>query len=207
MTHAAAAIALMPEDFRTAVREILLAAWVTPLDAADTALDPVRYWRDFESVTGTRLDVVGLILRVQRQARSDADYRRALRTEIMILRSDGLPETVLAIVREHLGIAAGGLLLWPSYPCGFVLYRESEDTDPLQWLADTVRRSRAAGVNGQIVTRTAGEDTTRIPGSTLILNAFASHDGDWPIDGGFLFESIHDYGGAGGWPWAHARQT
>ena len=115
MDNAASAVALLPEDFRAPVRSAWLSALVRGLDGVATACDGLRYWRDLDSATGIRLDVLGRMLRVKRQGRLDDEYRRALRTEILVLRSDGTPETLLAITRAYLGIDVGHLLL-TAYP-------------------------------------------------------------------------------------------
>jgi len=143
----------------TALRE-LICSLVSPLDELEAALLDVHYNRWIAATTtGEQLDVLGRIVREQRNGLDDATYLRAIRTRVLINRSSGKREELIDIattfepgltaveMREH---APNSITTRAHGPF---------DADP-KALAERLNSARAGGVNLQVI-YTPGADATQ----------------------------------------------
>ncbi len=148
LSHVEEALALLPERDQQPVIQAILTALVKPLDELEAAAAQVRMWRDIDSATGQVLDQIGRILRVRRGGDSDDVYRLRLHVQILVLRSDGLPETLIKIVRAAVAPPAGAILL-RTYAAGSATIQVNTELFQGKWsaLALAVKKARAAGIS------------------------------------------------------------
>lgn len=119
-------------------------AYLDRLQDLEDAAHPLFAERGIDNATGHRLDGIGQIFKVARGGRTDADYRKALKIEQLVLQSNGTGNTLLAIVEAIL--ETGGTYEFLEYfpktvyvrPVDFVL-----DQDP-QFVATALERSAPA---------------------------------------------------------------
>jgi len=115
------------------------------LQRIEVALWQLLVERRIDTALGLELDVIGRRLGVARDGRRDDAYRRRLRAEILVLRSSGSPEDLIAIVRAFAG--DDSVELDELYPAELaaVLGMELGDVEALD-LASLLARAKAAGV-------------------------------------------------------------
>lgn len=90
-------VALLLEQFRGRARlEALLCSYLERISELELAIVEVRNLRDLDSAAGEQLDVIGRIVGESREGRTDDDYRRFLRVRILINKSTGTPEELIA---------------------------------------------------------------------------------------------------------------
>jgi len=156
MTHVTDAIARLPDRDRKPRIEALIEALVTPLDAVHEAAYGMHFWRSLFTAEGETLDVMGRILKVRRMRRDDATYRGALRVQQAVYRSDGLPETLLHIIRLLCGLSARvGYLQLISYPPASVSIFLNADTSLQDEARLALRRAKSAGCSVSFVSSPA----------------------------------------------------
>lgn len=74
-------------------------------------------WLD--SATGEQLDVLGIHLVIDREGRTDTDYRVVLKGKARINVSSGEPESIIGLVKDLYG--ASSVEYVPDYPAGFTI--------------------------------------------------------------------------------------
>ena len=134
----------------TALRQ-LICSLVSPLDELEAAILDVHYARWLATTTtGVQLDVLGRIVREPRNGLDDATYRRALRTRVLVNRSSGRVEELIAIAltfepdiepiefREH---APNSITVHPG---------GDFDASP-RALTERLQSARGGGVNLQLI--------------------------------------------------------
>ncbi len=173
--HVGIAIARLPQQFKGKPRlAALLTALVQPMSDLSIALDALRDWRKIDTATGASLDVLGCVLRQPRDGANDANFRAALKTQVLILHSDGLPETLLSIVRTVLSWAAGSIRLRPQPPAALLVELLAPATSQVA-VCRALGRAKAAGVGVQVLSSPSAQDlllrfgsvTSEIEGTSL----------------------------------------
>lgn len=103
-SHCAQAVRLLLAQYRDKPRvKGMICAFTSRLDALEA--DAVAMWEgmlNLESGEGVWLDLIGDIVREDRDGRSDEDYRRGLKVRVLINRSNGKVEELIEIVRLFL---------------------------------------------------------------------------------------------------------
>lgn len=102
--HAGDAESLLLSQFDDAQKlHALVRVLVAPLQEIEQAAFEVRDAFDLETATGAALDLVGGVVGVLRDARSDVAFRAYIKARILANASDGAIETILQIARTMLG--------------------------------------------------------------------------------------------------------
>jgi hypothetical protein len=97
-------------------------------DELETALFEIRdlFWLD--TATGVQLDTIGLIFVVDRNGKSDADYRNAIKEKIT-QKFSGEPESIIEILKTIYGatfvIYTPG---WPTIPASYYIVTDGTIT-------------------------------------------------------------------------------
>lgn len=95
----AQAIALLLQQFKDkAFVTAFLSSFTEQVQAIEDMLYDLLTERSLDASTGAQLDGIGRILSLVRDGRNDADYRGALRIQILILKNSGLVNEIHAIV-------------------------------------------------------------------------------------------------------------
>ena len=132
--------------------EALVSSYLDRAQECEDAIFPLVAARDIGTATGDRLDIIGAILNVQRNGRTDADYRPRLRAEIAVISSDGTPDDVAEVVFALLqqGTTSKDVEVIEAYPAA--IYVRAVDTSgpdtsaEVVELADLIQRAAPAGV-------------------------------------------------------------
>ena len=97
---------------------------------------------DIDTMEGEQLDGIGSIVGEDRQGRSDAEYREAIRVRISLNVSSGEPETVIWLFKT-LTDPTGAIDYFEDYPAGYVIYG---DGDQFAELLAAMEAASPAGV-------------------------------------------------------------
>lgn len=90
-------VALLLQVFKGRPKlQSLLCSYLERISELELAIEQVRTLRDLDSAVGEQLDVLGRIVGEGREGRVDDDYRRFLRVRILINKSTGTPEELIA---------------------------------------------------------------------------------------------------------------
>ena len=99
--------------------------------------------RALEVAADEQLDVLGRVLVLPRAGASDDDYRLRLKARLLVLRSCGGPEDIIAVFR----VLFGAVEMTPTYPAAFILRVSEPTTESLAELyVDFLHDAKAAGV-------------------------------------------------------------
>lgn len=101
LDHVADGLALLIPEYQETPRwQAWIASFLAQIQELETAaFDLWEIPLNLELATAAQLDLIGRIVREDRNARSDDDYRRALRVRVLVNRSQGRREELIAIVR------------------------------------------------------------------------------------------------------------
>lgn len=128
----------------------LLCSYLHPYQDLDHAITQV-YERalDIDDGEGGLLNIIGRIVREARDGRSDPDYRRGLRTRILINRSQGRIPDLIGILRlfEEIGDEVGAYIrIRQPQPCTIEVRSDRTPINAPREVDRRVRRAKAAGV-------------------------------------------------------------
>lgn len=128
----------------------LLRAIVKQIQDLENATWDVIHARrlDDPRCVGVQLDLIGAIVGAKRLARSDNDYRAAIRLQILLNRSKASVADLLAILT-----VAAGVNPWEyyeNYPAGYSVLFGGSKADYTA-LLNALRRADPAGVSGKIL--------------------------------------------------------
>jgi len=195
--HTAAGLArLIPEYQDTPRWQAWIAATLARIQEIEAAAFDV--WALAISLTdsvGSQLDLIGEIVREDRDGRTDAVYRLALRVRVLINKSQGRIEDLIRIVRlfEDMDAEAGS----------YVRIRENSDTSLEVRIVSTpenapseirkrLRQAKAGGVGLQTIVTPSGAPLTR----SFVLSRAADYPEKDVLRG---LDYAGGVGGAGGY--------
>lgn len=128
--------------------EALLNSYIEQIQDLETVYFDLVDDRTLDSAIGAQLDGIGDIVGEDRQSRSDADYRLAIRSRIIVNNSTGTTEDLNQLGRSLLG-STFGFEVSEIFPAGLIVQLQDPidpvQTDPQQ-LINFFRATRAAGV-------------------------------------------------------------
>lgn len=157
--HVNEALALLTDMFKTKpVIQGFVNALADDQDLEDAAWGLIN-GIILATAVGNVLDQYGKILLVNRDGRSDNDYRKALQLEIRVLRSNGLSEDVIQVAA--LALSSFQYDEWP--PAAFTIF--SNGVTGATAILDQIGRTRAAATRGVFLFSLSGTDL--IWGSTI----------------------------------------
>jgi hypothetical protein len=155
--HCAAGLGLLISQYQNSPRlQALLCGYLDQVQAVERGLVGM-YERsiDITRASGEQLDLLGRIVREARDGRSDDDYRRGIRVRLLINRSQGRHEELIAIVRLFEDMTTGVVRLRDYQPARIVVWVQAPAVNPSPEVFRRVRAARAAGVAVQTVTQPA----------------------------------------------------
>ena len=126
--HAGEAEALLLEQFRDAAKlHALVRVLVAPLQELEQAAFEVMGAFDVDAAQGAQLDLLGGVVGMLRDGRSDIAFRAYVKAKILANASDGAVETILHIARTLLGPGVLSLTyehgrLFDNHPAHFNLH-------------------------------------------------------------------------------------
>lgn len=158
--HVTRALARVIQQYKGLPKiEGLIAAHAAQAQEVEDALWDLGTKRYLDDAEGVQLDRLGEVLVEPRGALLDAQYSLVLAARIRMLRSSGTVEDILAVMRCVLPTQTLALIQW--YPAAFTLdVHEQIDAEDVDILARILRRSRAAGVRGQMIYTLSDPDET-----------------------------------------------
>ncbi len=154
-SHAAGALALLIQQYQDSpLLQSLLNSYLERVQELESGLVGV-YERalSVEDGEGVNLDLIGRIVREARDGRADYAYRLGLRTRILINRSQGRLEDLIAIVRlfEDMDTDGGTVRIQDVQPARVEVRADNTRINPLGEIHRRLRRAKAAGVSLQTI--------------------------------------------------------
>ncbi len=143
--HVSSGVALLIDQYQDKPRlAAFLSAFLRRCNDIESALLDILKKRDLDIATGAQLDALGKIVGQSRIGATDDVYRLYIRVRILVNRSRGTCNDVMAVASAAIGSI--GFQLLEFYPAGFVL----DVLDPLlsnqALIASFVHDARSAGV-------------------------------------------------------------
>lgn len=112
------------ERYRKPTVMALLASWLSEVQQVENALWAILTQRGVANAVGAQLDVLGKLVGQPREGRSDDVYRLWVTARILVLRSSGQTEQLIAIAKKLVG-AAIPIRVDEYYPLALVLNAEA----------------------------------------------------------------------------------
>jgi len=155
-SHCASARALILSQYEDSPNlQALLCSYVTRVQDLEAGIIGV-YERglSIDAGEGASLDLIGRIVREARDGRADYEYRRGLRTRILVNRSQGRVPDLIAIVRlfEDLASSGGTVRVQTIRPMTIEVRTDQPALNPPAALHARLSRAKAAGVRLQTIT-------------------------------------------------------
>lgn len=168
LTHAAEAVAHLVQQFRGKPKiEAFVSLIGRQIQDLENALFSIVSTTDINTVTGTQLDVIGLLVSQPRNGHSDDVYRLFLRARILVNSSRGSVDEIIAILALLIGSNPVISLIEPPDSPTIL----DTDLDPATFEID-VTSDLPAGVDGVVVSLMALEaKSTGIRGLISFHNA------------------------------------
>ncbi len=143
--HCADGRASLVSQFRGKPRiEAFLCAFLESVQELDDASWQVLTERGLDSAVGAQLDIIGAIVGEERQGREDEEYRPFLRARVLVNRSHGRTEEMLAIARIVLGNVS--ITLREEFPAAFTIVVDVALELTPATLFRLLHQAKAAGV-------------------------------------------------------------
>jgi hypothetical protein len=131
----------------------LITALVDQLQDIEEGALELKSVRSIDNSEGVQLDILGLLIGVDREGRTDAEYRLALKNQIFINTSSGEPESIITFI-EFLTDGTE-VILKELFPAAFQVYTNGP-VFPSN-IHQLINNTRAAGVENVLVTSSVGE--------------------------------------------------
>lgn len=148
--HSDRGVAHLLEQFKDKARlEVLARSYLDRVQELEDAIWEVITIRGIDASEGLNLDAIGVIVKRPRLALSDSDYRIALKCQVLINRSSGTPNELLAItlLATSALTTTGPLILGEAYPATIWVQVQSGIPDTvIPILYDNLIRAKAGGV-------------------------------------------------------------
>jgi hypothetical protein len=154
-THVTDAQGRLPSQFDNAGNlKNLVAAFATSTQDYEDLVFPLFTLLDIDAMEGEQLDGIGSIVNEDRQGRSDAEYREAIRLRISLNVSSGEPETVIALFKA-LTDPTGPVVYFEEQPASYSIYG---DGDQFAELLAAMEAASPAGVHVSLLDDMLWED-------------------------------------------------
>jgi hypothetical protein len=142
--HVTRGVERLIERYRLPRTSALLASWLTEVQAVEDAFYQLLTERHVAVATGETLDILGSIVGQPRDGRDDATYRLWISARVMVSRSSGTTEQILAIANKL--VDGGPVVLREYYPGSFILNLGGIDVHTGFEIAQLIVLAKAAGV-------------------------------------------------------------
>lgn len=146
-THVEDAQNLLLEQFKNSTTlHALLASYTKQIQTAEDGINPLVLSRDINVAVGVPLDALGEAVGIARNGLGDEVYRLFIRAKILVNKSSGTGDNLIAIVRQMSGDPALDVKV-DEYDPATVWIRPVDHiiTDPDLWAA-LLRLAKSAGV-------------------------------------------------------------
>lgn len=126
----------------------LLTSFLENIQLIEDSYEQLNKERSLDTAVGYQLDVLGLLIGQERDGRTDADYRTALRLRIAINKSNGTEPSIV----EALTIATGNsnVEVFDRYPAGVHVEVTDVTLELLNTLAEVLEQIVAATISPTI---------------------------------------------------------
>jgi len=142
--HVTRGIERLIERYRQPKTSALLASWLTEVQAVEDAFYQLLTERSIDTATGAMLDMLGRIVGQPRGGRDDATYRLWISARVLVERSSGTTEQIIAIADK---LAGGNTVKLREYfPGSFMLDMGALDSHTGLQIAQLIVPAKAAGV-------------------------------------------------------------
>lgn len=147
--HCADAYRLLISQYQDSPHvKALICSEIHPADDLDRAIVSLFHTLlNIETAEGAGLDLIGTIVREKRDGRGDYLYRNALRVRVLINRSQGRPEDLIAIARLFETDTVESVHLSEVQPARMEIRIAGTPTNPPQEVNKRLRRAKAGGVS------------------------------------------------------------
>jgi hypothetical protein len=142
--HVTRGVERLIERYRLPDTSALLASWLTEVQAVEDAFYQLLTQRGIATASGDMLDMLGRIVGQPREGRDDATYRLWISARVLVERSSGTTEQIIAIADK---LAGGNTVKLREYfPGSFVLDMGALDSHTGLQIAQLIVPAKAAGV-------------------------------------------------------------
>jgi len=142
--HVTRAVARLIERYRKPRTSALLGSWVSELQAVEDAYWQLYTERHLATASGATLDLLGEIVGQPRDGRDDETYRLWISARVLVQRSSGTTEQIIAIADK---LAGGNTVILREYfPASFILDMGALDSHTGLQIAQLIVPAKAAGV-------------------------------------------------------------
>jgi len=145
--HVTRGVERLIERYRLPRTSALLASWLTEAQAVEDAFYQLLTERHVAVASGETLDMLGRIVGQPRDGRDDATYRIWISARVMVSRSSGTTEQILAIADKLVG--GGPVVLREYYPGSFIVDLGGVEVHVGSEIAQLLQLAKAAGVRFQ----------------------------------------------------------
>jgi hypothetical protein len=142
--HVTRGVERLIERYRLPKTSALLASWLTEVQAVEDAFYQLLTERSVTTATGKTLDLLGAIVGQPRDGRDDATYRLWISARVMVTRSSGTTEQIIAIANKLVG--GGAVVMREYYPGSFILDLGGVEVHTGIEIAQLIVQAKAAGV-------------------------------------------------------------
>lgn len=159
--------------------KFLLCAWTLQVQDAEDGIDPLVLVRDINTATGDPLDSLGEAVGESRDGRNDDQYRLIIRARILINKSNGTPNELIAIVRQLVGDPTIIVELDEYNPATVFIRPRGVIIPDAATFAALLRQAKPAGVRLQFISSPFQPDNEKLfrYSDTTGVSEFASTHG------------------------------
>lgn len=126
--------------------DALMAAWVQQVQDLEDALFEIRDETNIDNAVGVQLDVLGRIVGVDREGRTDADFRVAINARIGLNIGSG---TIEEILEQIVALGATNIEFLDVYPAAFDIEINDAVTNGSE-IANVVNDAKPAAVRASV---------------------------------------------------------
>jgi len=151
----ARAVALLIQQFKSKVDiEAMVSVYADEMQEVQTTLFDMLEERALDTAVGVQLDIIGKLVKLDRLARTDAEYRKALRVEIAVIHSRSLDSDLFGII--FLLTGATVMQLYELPPAGISFYVDTVGTATAAQIESALDRAAGAAIKLEAFTTTEG---------------------------------------------------
>jgi len=143
--------ALLLRQWQRPRRQGVLRALLAEVQAVEDMLHALRTETNLDTAIGVQLDLIGKLLGTPRVGLSDEPYRLRLRVEILVLRSNGHPDDLIAILLAAL--PAGDAFSYAEFDFAttYVTVRAALDAAVAAGIVGYLKRAKSLGTRVLLV--------------------------------------------------------
>lgn len=137
--------------FGASVLTALVEGILAPFEDVETAIQTLTGYFGVDNAVGDWLDAVGENVGERRDGKTDADYRRAIRTRVRINRSRGTADDLFGVISSYLADAPESFRLYEWSGAFDIFVADATYQEDVATLRRVVDASKVAGVNASVI--------------------------------------------------------